>query len=122
MVADPGQALDHGGDPVQGPQLPGELMSAGALQQGLLDLTELAVGQPGCRPGRTLAASTIGSSGPPALLPEMDALAGDTELASHFGLADAGGEQLGGAQPAGLEALASLLCRRARAMVGMARS
>ena len=48
----------------------------------------------------------------PALVPEMDALAGDAELAGHLGLTDAGGEQLGGAEPTGLEPFAFSLCRR----------
>jgi len=43
----------------------------------------------------------------------MDALAGDAELAGDLGLADAGGEQLGDAQPTLLEPMALLLCRRA---------
>jgi hypothetical protein len=112
-MADPGQALDRGGDPVQGPQLPDEPVGASGLQQGLFHLMELAVGHPGCRAGRTLAAQSVSSSGPPALVPDMHALAGDAELASHLGLADAGGEQLGGPQPTGLEPLAFLLRRRA---------
>jgi hypothetical protein len=98
---------------VQGPQLPDEPIGASALQQGLFHLAELAVGQLGCRAGRTLAAQSVGSSGPPALVPKMHALAGDAELASHLGLADSGGEQLGGPQPTGLEPLAFLLRRRA---------
>jgi hypothetical protein len=43
----------------------------------------------------------------------MDALAGDAELAGDLGLADAGGEQFGGAQPTGLEPFAFLSCRGA---------
>ena len=35
------------------------------------------------------------------------------ELAGDLGLVDAGGEQLGGAEPAGLEPVALSLCRRA---------
>jgi hypothetical protein len=38
----------------------------------------------------------LGIAERPALVPEMDALAGDAELAGHLGLTDAGGEQLGG--------------------------
>jgi hypothetical protein len=52
-----------------GPQLPDEPVGAGALQQGLFNLTELAVGQPGCWAGRSLAAQRVRSSGPPALVP-----------------------------------------------------
>jgi hypothetical protein len=92
VVADPGEALDHSGDPVQGPQLPGEPISARTLQQGLLDLVELAVGQPGRRPGRALAVQALGAGGLPAPVPQMHALARDAELASDLGLAHAGGE------------------------------
>jgi hypothetical protein len=44
-------------------------------------------------------------------MPVADALAGDTEPAGDLGLPDTDGEQLGGAQPAGLEALAFVLRR-----------
>ena len=44
--------------------------------------------------------------GLPVPVPEMDTLAGDAaELAGDLGLARAGGEQLGGAQPTDLEAV-----------------
>jgi hypothetical protein len=43
MVAHPGEALDHDGDAFQGPQLPGEPVGAGALQQGLLDPGQLLI-------------------------------------------------------------------------------
>jgi hypothetical protein len=52
----------------------------------------------------------------------MHALAGHAELAGDLSLADAGGEQLGGPQPTGLEPLAFLLSRGAARMVGMGRS
>jgi hypothetical protein len=42
MMVDPGQALNHRGDAVQGPQLPDEPMGGGAVQQGLLDLANCA--------------------------------------------------------------------------------
>jgi hypothetical protein len=45
-------------------------------------------------------------------MPEAYGLAGDAELVGDLGLAEATGEQLGGAQPAGLKPLAFLLCRR----------
>jgi hypothetical protein len=44
-------------------------------------------------------------------MPIAGALAGDTELTGDLGLAEAGSEQLGGAQPTGLEALPFCLCR-----------
>jgi hypothetical protein len=43
MVAHPGQPLDHDGDALQRPQLPGEPIRGGALQQGLLDPGELLI-------------------------------------------------------------------------------
>jgi hypothetical protein len=43
-MLDPGETLDHRGDPVQRPQLPGEPIGGGAFQQGLFNLMELAVG------------------------------------------------------------------------------
>jgi hypothetical protein len=55
MVADPGQPLDHDGDPVQRPQLPDKAVGASALQQGLLDLAEPGVADLGGRPGRSSA-------------------------------------------------------------------
>jgi hypothetical protein len=44
-------------------------------------------------------------------MPVADPLAGDAELVGGLGLADASGEQLSGAQPAGLESFACLLGR-----------
>jgi hypothetical protein len=113
VVADPGQALDHGGDALQGPQLPGEPVGARTFQQGLLDPVELAVGQPRRRPGRALAVQADGAGGLPTPIPQMHALARDAELAGDLGLADASGEQPAGPQPTGLEPLAFLLCRGA---------
>jgi hypothetical protein len=46
-------------------------------------------------------------------MPDADGLGGDAKLAGDLGLADASGKQLGRAQPAGLELVAVLLCRRA---------
>ena len=111
-MADPGQALDDGGDALQSPQLPDKAAGAGARQQGLLDLGELGVGELGAGTGRAAAAQAVDSLDLPALIPEVDALAGDAELAGDLGLADAGGEQLGGTQPTGLASFAFSLCRR----------
>jgi hypothetical protein len=111
MVAHAGQPLHDHGDAVQRPQLPDKAVAAGALQQSLFNLMELAVGQPGHWSGRASAAQSVRSLSLPAPVPEMDALAGDAELAGYLGLTDAGGEQLGGAQPTGLEAFAFLLRR-----------
>jgi hypothetical protein len=113
VVADPGQPLDDGGDALQRPQLPGEPVGARTLQQSLLDPVELAVGQPGRRPGRALAVQADGAGDLPTPIPQMHALAGDADLAGDLSLADAGSEQLGGPQPTGLEPLAFLLRRGA---------
>ena len=59
------------------------------------------------------AAQGIGAAGLPAGMPDTDRLGGDLELVSDLGLTDAGGEQLGGAQPASLQVVTLLLCRRA---------
>ena len=46
-------------------------------------------------------------------MPDADGLGRDLESAGDLSLADTGGEQLGGAQPAGLWAVTFLLCRGA---------
>jgi hypothetical protein len=74
---------------------------------------ELAVGQPGRWSGRALAVQAVSSLSLPAPVPEVDALAGHAELAGDLGLVEAGGEQLGGAQPTGLEPVAFSLGRGA---------
>ena len=45
-------------------------------------------------------------------MPDAHRLGGDAELAGDLDLADAGGEQLGGAQPTGLEPVTFSLCRK----------
>jgi hypothetical protein len=93
MVTHPGQLLDHGGDSIQRPQLTGEPVGGGALEQDVFDLTELAVRQPWCRSGRPRLRRGIGA----ASLPVADALAGDAELAGDLGAPEAGGKQFGSA-------------------------
>jgi hypothetical protein len=73
----------------------------------------LLVGEFGRGAGRAAAAQPIGAAGLSTGMPEAHGLAGDAELASDPGLVDADGEQLGRAEPAGLEPFAFLLCRRA---------
>jgi hypothetical protein len=108
-----GQPLDHGGDAVKGPQLPGKPVAASTPQQGLFDPAELDVGEPGCWSGRASATQAVSTGGLPALMPQVHALAGNVEPAGDLGLADAGDEQLPSAQPAGLEPIAFVLCREA---------
>jgi hypothetical protein len=46
-------------------------------------------------------------------VPDAHGLWGDAELAGDLGLVDTGGEQLGRAEPTGLESVTFSLCRRA---------
>jgi hypothetical protein len=78
---------------------------------------------PGCclarghrrRPGPcdTNTFQPLGATSLPAAVPDADRLGGDLELAGDLGLTDTGGEQLSRPQPAGLQAVAFSLCRRA---------
>jgi hypothetical protein len=77
---------------VQGPQLSNKAVGPSTFQQGLFDFVEPVVGQPGRWSGRTSAAQAVSPLGLPALVPELDSLAGDAELAGDLGLAKAGGE------------------------------
>jgi hypothetical protein len=57
--------------------------------------------------------SSSAENGLEQLLPLLQTHAGQLELAGGLGLGDAGGKQLGGAQPTRLEPVAFSLCRRA---------
>ena len=92
----PGEPLDDDGDAVQGPQLADKPVGGGTLQQDMFDLAELAVRQPWCGSGRSTTAQGVGAALPPAGMPAVHALAGDPELTSGLGLAEASGEQLSG--------------------------
>jgi hypothetical protein len=70
--------------------------------------TEATTSRPGSARARRPAAAR-----PPGGMPAAHGLAGDIELAGDLGLADADSEQLGGAQPAGLQPFTFMLCRRA---------
>ena len=114
VVADAGQPLDHDGDAVKGPKLPGEPVGAGAFQQRLLDLVaSWASDSLGAGPlGPRLRSASV----PPACQRACQMLTPGRETSSWRATSawrDAGGEQLGRAQPAGLEAVAFSLCRRA---------
>ena len=113
MVADAGQLLDHDGDAIKSPQLPGEAVGGGAVQERLFDGGELGVRQPGRRAAGPATAQGVAPAGLPAGVPDADRLGRDLELAGDLGLADAGGEQLGRAEPAGLQAVTFSLCRGA---------
>jgi hypothetical protein len=113
VVTHPGQPLDHGGDAVQGPQLADEPVSRSPFQQGLPDLAELGVGHLGRRAAGSSAMEGVGAARLEAGVPDADGLGGDAKLAGDFGLVDADGEQLSGAQPAGLASFTFLLCRGA---------
>jgi len=60
-----------------------------------------------------LGCAAVGTGGLPALMPQVHALAGNAEPAGDLSLADADCKQLSGAQPAGLEPVAFVLCREA---------
>jgi hypothetical protein len=64
----------------------------------------------------------VGAALTPAGVPDAHGLGGDAELAGDLGLADAEGEQFGGAQPPGLEPFTFVLGRGAAGRVGMALS
>jgi hypothetical protein len=85
----------------------------GALQQGLLHGGELLIGQPWRRAAGPAAVQGFGATLLPATAPDADRLGRDLELAGNLGLADTGGEQRSGVQPAGLQAITFSLCRRA---------
>jgi hypothetical protein len=56
MVADPGEPLDHGRDPGEGPMVGVEAVRAGTLPERLVDGGKLGVGQARGGPGRAGAA------------------------------------------------------------------
>jgi len=106
VVAHPRKPPDHLGDAVKRPQFALESVGGGALQQGLLHAAQLLVRQAWGGPGRAAACKSAGAAGLPGGVPGAGGLAGDAELAGDLGRVDAGSEQLGGAQPAGLQLLA----------------
>jgi hypothetical protein len=106
VVAHPGQPPDQFGDAVQGPQLALEPVGGGARKQGLLDAGKLLVAKPWGGPGRPAACKGAGAAGLPGGVPAAGGLAGDAEPAGDLGRVDTSGEQLAGAQPAGLQLLA----------------
>jgi hypothetical protein len=81
--------------------------------RGLFHGGELGVRKLGCRAARPAAAQRLGAALLPAGVPDAHGLGRDLELAGDLGLVDAGGEQLGRPQPAGLEPVTFLLGRRA---------
>jgi hypothetical protein len=113
MMLHPGEALDHQRDAVKGPQFPGEPVGRRPFEQGLLHAGELLIGKPWRRAARPSAVQGLGTTGLPAGMPDAHGLGRDLELAGDLGLGDAGGEQLGRAQPAGLQAVTFSLCRSA---------
>jgi hypothetical protein len=106
MVANPGQPLDHGRDPGQGPVVGVEPVDAGTLAQRLVDGGKLSIRQARGRPGGASAAQRIQAAGAPSGVPAADVLAGDTELAGDLGLGVAGGKQRPGLHADAFEGLA----------------
>ena len=80
-------------------------MGLGALQQRLLSLVEVSVGQLGGAARCATALQAGGAVGLPALVPAADGLAGDAQGAGDLGLVDVLGEQFGGMQAAFLQRL-----------------
>ena len=105
VVAHPGGAPDNGGDAVKGPQVGVEAVGLGALQQGLLSLLQLGVGQSGGAARCATTAQTGGAVGLPALVPAADGLARDAQGTGDLGLVDVVSEQFGRVQAALLERL-----------------
>jgi hypothetical protein len=89
------------------------------LQQGLLDLGQLGSRQPWVRAGWTPAAQSLDAALGEAGVPDVRALARDTEGAGDLGLGVALGEQLGRLEPSGLKG-GTLFGRAGRRVVGIA--
>jgi hypothetical protein len=102
MVAHPGDLLDHASDAGKGPVDGVEAMRTGTLEQRLLDLGELGGRQLGIRAGGTAAAQGVHTALLEAGVPDMGALAADTELMGDLGPGTALGEQFSGTKAAGL--------------------
>ena len=96
VIAYLGQALNHHGDPRQGPQIGAKAVSPGPLAQRLLHLSQLSVGQPGLTALPTRTPQSLGATTPPLSKPPADTLATHLESTgdscqNHL----AGGEQAG---------------------------
>ena len=83
------------------------------FQQRLFDGGELGVQQPWRRAARPATGQGVDAATLPTGIPNAHGLGGDAELAGNLGLAYAGGEQSGRAEPAALEPVTLLLCRSA---------
>jgi hypothetical protein len=103
VVTHPGELADHHRDPFQGPQVGVEPIGHHPGQQGLLDPGQVASRQIGVGAGRATTPQGLDTAPLEAGVPDMGALAGDTELAGDLGLGAALGEQLGRLQASGLE-------------------
>src|SRR5262245_43763710 len=106
VVGDPGDLLDHLGDPIKRPQVGGESVRPGALVQGLPDGVELFLGHPRGGPGRPGAAQRWDPTRTPAGMPAAHDLLGDAELAGDLSLGVARVEQRTSLQADPFECLA----------------
>jgi hypothetical protein len=97
------------GDSVPGPQLAAEPIRRSPASRARSAFR--AGHRTAWAPGRLAAADKVSIPRSFRGMPDTHGLGRDLELAGDLGLADAGGEQLGGAQPASLQAIT--LCRRA---------
>jgi hypothetical protein len=98
----PADALGHLRHPVQGPQVIVEPVGRGAIKQRLLDLPHLLIGQLGRPAARLAAAQGLDPALPPPGPPASGGFVADPDQLGDLGGPAALGEQLGGAQPAGL--------------------
>lgn len=96
MIPDTRDALDHGRDARQGPEIGFEAVRRRPLAQGPLDTPQLLVIEPG---SATRSTGTAQRQGPPAfplVVPAADTLPGDPQRAGDRRLRKlAGGEEAG---------------------------
>jgi hypothetical protein len=104
VVAHPGQPLDQLPDARQGPQLAGEPVGAGALQQGLLDPPEVGVAEPRLHAGRAFAGQCGRAVALPGGMPAAGALLGHPQGAADLGRSHVLGKQRGRLEAASLPA------------------
>src|SRR5206468_8073410 len=104
VVPHPGQLLDYGRDPGQGPQLGVEPERLWSLAERLGDRLQLRLGQPRAASRPTSGAQRRLAALAPAAIPGAGGLGRDPEGVGHFGLAGAVGKHAGGFQTALLQA------------------
>ncbi len=96
MVPDPGEPLDDGGHPRQGPQIGAEAVGACPLAQRSVNLVQLGVGELRLAPGSAGRAQGGEAALSPLPIPATNTLAAHLECASDRGQNLAAAEQLSG--------------------------